>query len=64
MATETKTPDTTKIDKKARLAQIEEKIKKCEEYLKFDVDPLTESRVSALDSNPCVSRYLLFKCCL
>lgn len=64
MATNTKKQDTTKIDKKARLAEIDAELKKCETYLKSDVDPMAESRVKALDSNPCVSRNVLFKCCI
>jgi hypothetical protein len=47
--------DTRKINKKARLEEIDAELKKCKTYLSADVDPMAESRVSALDKNPCVS---------
>jgi hypothetical protein len=46
--------DTTKINKKQRLAEIDAELKKCEQYLQYDPDPMAASRVKALDSNPCV----------
>lgn len=52
------------INKQERLDEITAELKKCDTYLTMDVDPMAESRVKALDSNPCVSRNILFKCCL
>jgi hypothetical protein len=47
--------DTTKINKKKRLAEIDAELEKCTTYLKYDPDPMAENRVKALDKNPCVS---------